>query len=121
MNKKVLVVDDDGLVRRSLVTMLRQNGLIALEAANGKDGLEKASQDIDLIVTDLNMPEMNGLDMTKALRSNPKTKDLRVIILTTNDDIQSVNQAMEAGITTYLSKATLDLETITKQIINFLR
>lgn len=117
MTKTVLVVDDDSLIRRSLVSILQQSGFTAIEAQNGKQGLEKATtEDVDLIVTDLNMPEMNGMEMTENLRKNSKTKDLRVIILTTDEDTKTVNKAMRAGVTTYLSKTMLDLDEISKHI-----
>lgn len=121
MAKTVLVVDDDSLVRRSLVTILRQNGYRALEATNGKEGFEKATEEeVNLIVTDLNMPEMSGIEMTEKLREHPKGKNLKIIILTTDENTTTINQAMEAGVTTYFSKSMFDLEGIGKQIIQTL-
>lgn len=121
MAKTVLVVDDDSLVRRSLVTLLQQNGFTAIEASNGKEGLEKATtEDVNLVVTDLNMPEMDGLEMAEKLRQNPKTRDLRIIILTSREDTDTVNQAMQAGVTTYFSKTMFSLDDIGKEIIRAL-
>ena len=121
MAKTVLVVDDDGLIRRSLSNILQQNDVRVIEASNGKDGLEKVKQeDINLVVTDLRMPEMDGMEMVEKLRKTDKGKNLRVIILSTDEETTTVNQAMKAGVTTYLSKTMLDLETIAKQIISSL-
>lgn len=121
MAKTVLVVDDDSLVRRSLVTILQQSGYSALEASNGKEGYEKATtEDVNLVVTDLNMPEMTGIEMTEKLRKSPKGKNLKIIILTTDEDTTTINKAMEAGVTTYFSKSMFDLEEIGKQIIQAL-
>jgi two-component system chemotaxis response regulator CheY len=117
MAKTILIVDDDSLARRSLATMLQQKGYSTVEAVNGKEGLEKAlAGGIDLVVTDLIMPEMDGMAMLEALRKDAKGKDLRVVVLSNDEATTSVNKAMQVGVTTYLPKVALDLETVANQI-----
>ncbi|HSX27622.1 MAG TPA: response regulator [Patescibacteria group bacterium] len=121
MAKTVLVVDDDGLIRHSLVNFLSQGDIKVIEASNGKEALEKLEDnDVNLVVTDLRMPVMDGMQMVQELRKTAKGKDLRVIILSTDEETASVNAAMKAGVTTYLSKSALDLGTIAKQIMEAL-
>ncbi len=118
MSKTVLLVEDDKLIRESLARVLTEKDLTVLEAENGKEGLEKAlAGPVDLVVTDVIMPEEDGLTMLANLREDPKGKEIPAIILSNDDQTESLNKAMEAGVTIYLSKATLDAEAISKQIL----
>ncbi len=118
MNKTVLLVDDDKLVRESLARVLTDKGLTVFEASNGKEGLEKAlAGDVDLVVTDVIMPEVDGLTMLAQLREDSKGKEIPAIILSNDEQTESLNQAMQAGVTTYLSKATLNAEELSEQIL----
>lgn len=118
MSKTVLVVEDDELIRGSLVRTLKDKGLEVAEAANGKEGLEKAlSGDVDLVVTDVIMPEVDGLTMLAKMREDSKGKSIPAIILSNDEQTESLNKAMEAGVTMYLSKAALDADSLTDQIL----
>lgn len=118
MSKTVLVVEDDTLVRQSLVHVLTEKGLQVVEAADGKEGLEKAlAGGINLVVTDVRMPEMDGLEMVEKLRADDNGKQLPVIVLTNDEQTATMNQALQAGVTVYLSKASTDAETIADQIL----
>ncbi len=118
MNKTVLLVDDDKLVRESLARVLAEKGLTVQEAANGKEGLEKAlAGQVDLVVTDVIMPEVDGLTMLAKLREDSKGKEIPAIILTNDEQTETLNQAMQTGVTTYLSKVSLDAEALSEQIL----
>lgn len=118
MNKTVLLVDDDKLVRESLARVLTEKGLTVLEAINGKEGLEKAlAGGIDLVVTDVIMPEVDGLAMLGSLREDVNGKEIPAIILSNDEQTETLNQAMQAGVTVYLSKASLDADALADQIL----
>ncbi len=118
MNKTVLVVEDDNLARKSLVSALEEKGLTVSQAVNGKEGLAAAiTNKPDLIVTDVRMPEMDGLSMIGQLRQDKWGKDVRVIVLTTDETTTSINQALKNGVTVYLPKTTLDPAAITDQVL----
>ena len=117
MSKKILVIDDDSLVRKSLAQALSTAGYTVDDAVNGKAGLDKAlSTHPDLIVSDIRMPEMDGLEMIEQLRTDDWGKKVPVIILSTDEATTSVNQAMAAGVTIYLSKTALSPDQIAAQI-----
>lgn len=118
MNKTVLLVDDDKLVRESLARVLTEKGLTVLEAINGKEGLEKAlAGGVDLVVTDVIMPEVDGLAMLGSLREDVNGKEIPAIILSNDEQTETLNQAMQAGVTVYLSKASLDADALADQIL----
>jgi CheY-like chemotaxis protein len=117
MSKKVLIVDDNELVRKSLGAMLTNVEVSALTAANGKDGLKLAlEQHPDLVITDVHMPEMSGHDMIEKIRADEWGKKVPIIIMTVDDDADSINKALEEGVTVYLSKTTSDPAAIAEQI-----
>lgn len=121
MSKKVLLVEDDKLIRESLARTLSEQGLEVLQAADGKEGLEKAlATKVDLVVTDVIMPEVDGLTMLTQLREDSKGKDIPAIILSNDEQTDSLNKALEAGVTVYLSKANLDAEAVASQILTAL-
>lgn len=118
MSKTVLLVEDDKLVRESLARTLTEKGLTVLEAADGKEGFEKAlSGNVDLIMTDIIMPEVDGLTMLANLREDSKGREIPAIILSNDEEADSLNKAIEAGVTVYLSKATLDADAIAEQVL----
>lgn len=115
MSKKVLVVDDDDLFRQGLVSVLEAKGLDVIQADNGEAGLKQASQ-ANVIVTDVQMPGMDGLTMVDKLRQDEKGKELPVIILSVNEEAESLNKALSAGVTVYMSKNNFDIEALAEQI-----
>ena len=87
MNKVVLVVDDSSTVRKFVSVSLSMQGFNVLTASDGMDALEKLpGSKVDLVITDLNMPNMDGFALIKALRENTEYKNLPVIILTSLAD-----------------------------------
>jgi two-component system chemotaxis response regulator CheY len=117
MSKTILVVDDDKLIREGLGALLKGAGQNVLEAKDGKEGLEAAKTGHpDLIVTDLRMPNMSGQEMIDAIREDGSIKSTPIVVLTNDETSDSVNQALQAGVTVYLAK-NLDPESLTQQIL----
>jgi len=83
LNRKVLVVDDEIHIVHVVAIKLRSNGFEVITASNGQEALEKACEQLpDIVVTDLQMPVMDGLQLVAKLRESDKTKDIPVIMLT---------------------------------------
>ncbi|MEA3285982.1 MAG: response regulator [Candidatus Marinimicrobia bacterium] len=103
---KVLYVDDSHTMRRILKNSLNKVGFNDLiEAENGREALEKLLDvDVDLIVTDWNMPEMNGEKMVVELRGNPKYKDIPILMVTTRGMKEDVITAVKIGVNGYMVK-----------------
>jgi len=115
--KTVLIVDDNELVRKSLAASLITNEVRVETAANGKEGLQKAEEfHPDLLITDVHMPEMDGLQMIDAIRQHEWGVKIPVIVMTVDEGTESINKALEAGITVYLSKNTVDPSGVADQI-----
>jgi len=104
--KRVLIVDDSPTMRRMVMSSLRSIAEIEFtEAANGLEAIEKLSLGpVTLMVLDLNMPDMHGLDVLQFLRGHNPFKQIPVIVLTTKDDETTRKNAMDAGATLYLTK-----------------
>lgn len=105
MSKTVLSVDDSASVRQMVRFTLSGAGYTVVEAENGADGLTKASgAPADLVITDLNMPVMGGLDFIRALRRMPAYKGVPILFLSTESDAGVKQQAKEAGATGWIVK-----------------
>jgi two-component system, chemotaxis family, chemotaxis protein CheY len=107
MKRKALIVDDSKAIRMILGRILRELGYETCEAVNGKDALEVIESEkatVDLVLADWNMPEMNGLDLVKQLRQNPDFTSLKVIMVTTETEVDHIVSALEAGANEYVMK-----------------
>ena len=107
MDKKFLVVDDSVTMRRIVVNTLKTIGYNQyVEAEDGKDALDKLSTDlgINFIITDWNMPVMSGLELTKAIRSDDRTKGLPILMVTTRGVKEDIVQALQARVSNYVVK-----------------
>lgn len=102
----VLVVDDSPTMRRMIVTALRGLGSVKFsEAGSGLEALERmALTPIDLMILDLNMPEMHGIEVLQFVRTQNSYRDLPVIVLTTRGDESSRSEAAASGATDYMTK-----------------
>jgi signal transduction histidine kinase len=102
--KKLLVVEDDASMRQFLVNILRERYQV-IEAEDGQDGQNKARlKQPDLILSDVVMPLMSGLQLTRALKESPETADIPVILLTARGDAENVADGLSCGANDYLSK-----------------
>lgn len=103
--ERVLIVDDSAAVRHLVADCLRRQGFAIETAVDGQDGYEKASANPpDLVLTDYDMPRMTGFQLVMALRKNPKTRDVPLIMLTARDSTRDQAQMRAAGLTSYLVK-----------------
>lgn len=106
--KKILVVEDHADSREILVFQLRRMSFKEIiEAANGEDGIEKASSEKpDIIIMDLGLPGVNGIEATMRLKQNPQTAGIPVIALTAWREEDFKDKALDAGMAEYLTKPT---------------
>ncbi len=103
--KRILTVDDSASVRQMVSFTLRNAGYEVVEAVDGKDGLGKASgEKFDLIVTDLNMPNMDGTQMIAAVRKLPACAFVPILMLTTESQAEKKDAARKAGATGWIVK-----------------
>ena len=117
MSKSILIVDDNELIRKSLSAALVSNELNVETAENGKEGLKKALESQpNLIVTDVHMPELDGHQMIQKLRADEWGKKVPILIMTVDEEAESINKALEAGVTVYISKNVSDPAAIVDQI-----
>ena len=105
---RALIVDDSSVMRKIVERSLRQAGLASLvvfEAGTGLDGLEVLkSQRVDLILSDINMPSMNGLEFIEQIRASGLAAGVPVVMITTESSEEHVRQAIQAGAKGYIRK-----------------
>ncbi|MFN8587740.1 MAG: response regulator [Candidatus Eisenbacteria bacterium] len=102
---KCLVVDDSAITRRILVNSLRSIGFQEIvEAGDGKQALHLCDSNVDVVLTDWNMPGMAGVELVRALRANPEFSALPVLLITSRNGKEDVVEAANAGIDGYIIK-----------------
>jgi len=105
MAATILAVDDNEINLKVVKTTLAQAGYSVITAVNGMDALEKAdSMRLDLIILDISMPMMDGYEVCRRLRANPKTSSVPIIILTAYNALEDKIKGFEAGADDYLTK-----------------
>ena len=120
MDKVVLVVDDSTTVRKFVAASLNMKGFRVVTASDGVEALERMpAEKFDLIITDLNMPDMDGFEFIRALRDNPAYKDLPVIILSSLGDNVSRETGARLGVNSYVVKP-FSLEKIQYEVAKYL-
>lgn len=113
---KILIVDDEPDLVQTLQDRLEMNGYSIVTAGNGKEGLQKAIQEKpDIVLLDVIMPVMDGLQMLEALRKHPESKDCAVIMLTARSQQQDIVRAKTCGIKDYVVKP-FDLSELIEKI-----
>jgi CheY-like chemotaxis protein len=107
---KVLVVDDAEMTRATLARLLKREGYETSTARDGGEALGMIAKDLpDLILLDVNMPGIDGLDLLEMLHRHPQWKSLPVIMLTAVSDTHSVHRALQLGAKQFLVKATFSV------------
>ena len=103
---RALIVDDSRAIRRIIGDMLRKMGYEVHEAAHGIDALAQleAIEMPDVMLVDWNMPEMNGIELIKAVRAQPEYSDLPIMMVTTETEMERMAQAFVAGANEYVMK-----------------
>jgi DNA-binding response OmpR family regulator len=115
---KILIVDDEPNIVRTLKDRLEMNEYDVITGSNGQEGLERAIKDQpDLILLDVIMPLMDGMEMLEALRRRPECADIAVIMLTARSQTQDIARAKSCGIEDYIVKP-FDLSELLEKIEN---
>jgi CheY-like chemotaxis protein len=114
--KVILVVDDDITLLEMYVERIKTEGAVVLEAKDGEEALQVARQNKpSIILLDLMMPKINGFDVLKALKSDPETTNIPVVVLTALSDDQKKQQARALGATDFIVKSeSLPIDVIEK-------
>ena len=118
--KKVMVVDDVQHIRELLSLILKSEGFDVVESINGKDALNKLDGSyIDIVITDLNMPEMNGFEFVKKLRSSSDFHLTPVIMVTSENHVSIRRKAKQLGVNEWLMKPLIpsDLMNAVRRLI----
>jgi len=115
--KKILFVEDEAAIQKTLGESLRRQGYDVQAALDGEQGLRMAESELpDLILLDLILPKLHGLDVLEKLRQIEKTEKIPVIILTNLENVGEVERAIELGATTYLVKANYSLDEVVSKV-----
>ena len=107
MQKTILVVDDFASIRNFVCSTLQRKGYSTLGASNGNEALKilnERSGNVNLVLTDYNMPDCTGFDLLKKIKDNPATSNIPVIFLTTELSYQKMESAQKAGLFAWIKK-----------------
>jgi two-component system, chemotaxis family, chemotaxis protein CheY len=105
--KVIMIVDDSPTIIKFVSFTLRSKGFKVIAACDGMDALEKLSNseaEIDLLITDLNMPNIDGYELIQTLKLNEKFQDLPMIILSSEENEEDIKKGVQAGAASYLVK-----------------
>jgi two-component system chemotaxis response regulator CheY len=106
MAKHILIVDDSKTVRNLVAFIMKKEGFKVTTAEDGLDGLEKlySAQEVDLIVSDVNMPRMDGLTFIKTVREQEAYKDIPIVVLSTEGQDKDIHTGLTVGANLYMVK-----------------
>jgi two-component system chemotaxis response regulator CheY len=105
MSKVIMTVDDSASIRQMVSFTLKDAGYEVVEAVDGQDALSKVSgQALNMVITDLNMPNMDGIGLIRSLRAIPECKFIPIIMLTTESQAEKKQEGKEAGATGWIVK-----------------
>ena len=104
MSKTIMTVDDSASVRQMVSLTLKDAGYSVIEACDGKDALGKLTGPVDMIVTDLNMPNMDGIELIRAVRATAGYKFVPIVMLTTESQAGKKDEGKAAGATGWIVK-----------------
>lgn len=105
MGKTIMTVDDSSSVRQMVNFTLKEAGYAVVEAVDGRDALTKLSgAAVHMVITDLNMPNMDGIELIRQVRSNPAYKFIPIIMLTTESQAEKKQEGKAAGATGWIVK-----------------
>ncbi len=105
MAKNILIVDDSSSIRQSITFVLEQSGFVVVQSVDGTDALKKLeSQKFDLVISDVNMPNMDGISLTKNIRQTAHHKFTPILMLTTESQASMMQEGKAAGATGWIVK-----------------
>ena len=119
MPKVILTVDDSASVRQMVKFTLEEAGYTVLQAMDGKDALTKLTQPVNLVITDLNMPNLDGIGLIRSLRAMPACKGIPILMLTTESQESRKQEGKSAGATGWIVKpfTTQQLLSVVKRVL----
>jgi two-component system chemotaxis response regulator CheY len=119
MAKVILTVDDSASVRQMVKFTLADAGYTVIEATDGNDALAKLRNPVNLVITDLNMPNLDGIGLIRKVRANPACKGLPIIMLTTESQDARKQEGKAAGATGWIVKpfSTQQILAVVKKVI----
>lgn len=119
---KILLIEDEEALQKALTRALEIEGFNVVSAYDGKAGLELAQKENpDLILLDLILPQMDGFEVLRGIKSSPEAKNIPIIILTNLEQAQNVEKIIEFGPLNYLVKANYNLDEIVAKIKELLK
>jgi DNA-binding response OmpR family regulator len=120
-SKRILLVEDDRFLRRACETSLRQRGFTVIAAADGEEGLRLARTEApDLVLLDLLMPKLPGVEVLRGLKADPATETIPVLILSNSSREQDVAEVFRLGAVDYWVKANLSLKELGERVAKLL-
>ncbi|HVZ53544.1 MAG TPA: response regulator [Pseudolabrys sp.] len=103
--KRILTIDDSKTIRDMLRLTLLDAGFTVLQAVDGVDGIDVLGKnEVDIVITDINMPKMDGYGVIRHMRAQPEHKSTPILVLTTESELEKRNIAREAGATGWMVK-----------------
>jgi CheY-like chemotaxis protein len=109
-SKRILVVDDEPVNQKLIENFLAVQGHSPEFASNGFEALEKIKSGFDLVLLDIRMPGMDGIEVVRRIRENPESADIPIIMITVLDDRETHIQAVQAGANDFINKPIDRLE-----------
>ena len=104
MSKTIMTVDDSASVRQMVNFTLRQAGYSVIEATDGRDALSKLTPQVNMIITDLNMPNMDGIELIRSVKGKPDCRFMPIVMLTTESQDGKKQEGKSAGATGWIVK-----------------
>ena len=122
MEKKILLIEDDLFIREMYESELKRAGYKITACSLGEDGIKALQKDrFDLVLLDIMLPGVNGLDILKQIKQNPQTKDIRVVLLTNLGQETVMKTGFDLGAAGYLIKSSYSPDQVISEIANFLK
>jgi two-component system alkaline phosphatase synthesis response regulator PhoP len=121
INARILVIEDDRFLRRACEVSLKKRGFTVITAVDGEEGVQQAlTESPDLILLDMLMPKLNGIETLEALKKAEQTRNIPVVILSNSSIEADVQKAKSLGAVGYLVKASLSLRELGDHVVAFL-
>lgn len=121
MKQKILLIEDDELIRQMYTSELIKAGFEVVDFTTAEEGLQALQQNqFDLILLDIMLPGINGLEFLKQIKQNPQTKELKVVLLTNLGQETIIKQGFGLGATGYLIKAAYNPDQIVQEVKSFI-
>ena len=119
---RILLIEDDKFLRRACEVGLKKRGFTVVTANDGEEGLQKAQTDsFDLILMDMLMPKLSGLEALEALKKDDRTRGIPVVILSNSSLDTDMQRARELGAAGYMVNASLSLQELGDHVLSFIK